>query len=104
MARVIFSMDWLHKGPEVRQVTFTTDTGDQYLVDIVNNHLVLNGAVISRQGDESKEMVDQHSEYRRVYQDFAHHLAQGNSLTSTKELAFINKAYQIGNQRGKVGI
>ncbi|MGH7203227.1 MAG: hypothetical protein ACREHC_02155, partial [Candidatus Levyibacteriota bacterium] len=53
---------------------------------------------------ELKEMVDQYSEYRRVYEDFAQHLAEGTSLTSTKELAFILKAYKIGNQKGKVRI
>src|SRR3989344_2901113 len=30
------SMDWMNKGPEVRQVTFTAD-GDTYVVDIVKN-------------------------------------------------------------------
>lgn len=98
------SMDWMHKGSETRQVTFKTDTGDEYLVDIVNNHLVKNGVVMSGEKDKSTEMVDQHLEYRGVYEDFARHIAQGNSLTSIKELSFIQKAYKIGNQKGEVGI
>lgn len=98
------SMDWMHEGPEIRQVAFSTDTGDRYVVDIVKNQLIKNDVAIYEVGDDSKEMVDQHSEYRRVYEDFACHIAQGNSLTSIKELAFIKKAYEIGNQKGKVGI
>ena len=98
------SMDWMHTGPEIREVTFTVDNGDKYTVDIVNNHLVKNGTPIFGEGDEKKEMVDLHSEYKRVYEDFTNHIVQGNSLTSVKELAFIIQAYKIGNQRGKVGI
>lgn len=98
------SMDWMHKGPEIRQVTFHTDTGDEYVVDIVNNRLVKNGTNPSEKEEESREMVDQHSEYRGVYEDFAHHIVQGNSLTSVKELAFIIQAYKIGDQKGEVGI
>jgi hypothetical protein len=37
--------------------------------------------------------VDQQSEYRGVYQDFARHLLRGTSSTSTVELAFIADAY-----------
>lgn len=98
------SMDWMHKGHEVRQVTFTTDTGDRYKVDIVKNQLIKNDGVTYEVGENSNEMVDQHSEYRRVYEDFARHIAQGNSLTSIKELAFIQQAYKIGNQKGKFEI
>ncbi|MGH7203479.1 MAG: Gfo/Idh/MocA family protein [Candidatus Levyibacteriota bacterium] len=49
------SMDWMHKGPEIRQVTFSTNAGDQYTVDIVNNHFIKNGDVVS---GESNELQD----------------------------------------------
>ena len=84
------SMDWMNKGPEVRQVTFTAD-GDTYVVDIVKNIFSKNGEV--RQSLNSSLS----SEYRGVYRDFARHLAQGKSLISTKELAFIQEAYRRGN-------
>ena len=89
------SMDWMNKGPEVRQVTFTAD-GDTYAVDIVKNIFSKNGEVQMTE-DGSQEIVDQESEYRGVYRDFAGHLAQGKSLISTKELAFIQEAYGQGN-------
>jgi len=92
------SMDWMHKGAEVRQVTFTTDDSIQYTIDIVNNNFSKNGTMLSTSG-ESREMVDQHSEYRKVYEDFASHLAQSTSLISTKELEFIEKTYAIGSRR-----
>ena len=82
------SMDWMNKGPEVRQVTFTAD-GDTYAVDIVKNIFSKNGEV-RMQGLNSSLS----SEYRGVYRDFARHLAQGKSLISTKELAFIQEAYR----------
>ena len=90
------SMDWMNKGPEVRQVTFTADE-DAYVVDIVKNIFSKNGEV-RMTVDASREIVDQESEYRGVYRDFARHLAQGKSLISTKELAFIQEAYRRGNK------
>ncbi|MDP3973246.1 MAG: Gfo/Idh/MocA family oxidoreductase [Candidatus Daviesbacteria bacterium] len=118
------SMDWMNKGPEVRQVTFTAD-GDTYVVDIVKNIFSKNGEVQMTE-DGSREIVDQQSEYKQslilrikqshvpsgtwqslnsslsseyrgVYRDFARHLAQGKSLISTKELALIQEAYRRGN-------
>ena len=89
-------MDWMNKGPEVRQVTFTADE-DAYVVDIVKNIFSKNGEV-RMTVDASREIVDQESEYRGVYRDFARHLAQGKSLISTKELAFIQEAYRRGNK------
>ena len=87
------SMDWMNKGPEVRQVTFTAD-GDTYVVDIVKNIFSKNGEV---QVTEDTLNSSLSSEYRGVYRDFAKHLAQGKSLISTKELAFIQEAYKRGN-------
>lgn len=109
------SMDWMNKGPQVRQVTFKAD-GDTYVVDIVKNIFSKNGEVRVNV-DASREIVDQQSEYKQslrlrlkqslnsslsseyrgVYRDFARHLAQGKSLISTKELAFIQEAYKRGN-------
>lgn len=86
------SMDWLHQGPEVRQVTFATDQ-DEYTVDIVRNALTKNGEILMSI-DQTRDAVDLESEYRQVYQDFAQHLVTGISLTSTKELAFIKEAYK----------
>ena len=48
--------------------------------------------------DASREIVDQESEYIGVYRNFARYLAQGKSLISTKELAFIQEAYRRGNK------
>ena len=89
------SMDWMNKGPEVRQVTLTAD-GDTYVVDIVKNIFSKNGEV-RMTVDASREKVDQESEYIGVYRNFARYLAQGKSLISTKELAFIQEAYRRGN-------
>lgn len=84
-------MDWMYKGPEVRKVTFETDQGE-YTVDIVKNTLSENGHLLMSV-DARRDVVDQESEYKGVYQDFAKHLTSGDSLVSTKELAFINEAY-----------
>ena len=101
------SMDWMNKGPEIRQVTFTAD-GDTYVVDIVKNIFSKNGEV-RMIVDASREIVDQQSEYKQslnsslsseyrgVYRDFARHLAQGKPLISIKELAFIQEAYRLGS-------
>ncbi len=85
------SMDWMNKGPEVRQVTFTAD-GDTYAVDIVKNIFSKNGEVRMKSLNSSLN-----SEYRGVYKDFARHLAERKSLISIKELAFIQEAYRQGN-------
>ena len=86
------SMDWMHQGHEIRQVTFVTDQ-DEYTVDIVRNTLSKNGEVLMST-DEARETVDQESEYRRVYRDFASHLVNRESLTSTREIGFIQEAYR----------
>lgn len=87
------SMDWMRKGPETRQVVFRTNT-DEYVIDIVRNSFLKNGAAIN--GNKGNgELVDQHSEYRGVYKDFADHLSTGASLISVKELEFIRQAYKI---------
>lgn len=89
------SMEWMNKGPEVRQITFTAK-GDTYVVDIVKNIFSKNGEA-RMTVDASRKIVDQQSEYRGVYRDFARHLTQGKSLISTKELAFIQEAYRRGD-------
>lgn len=86
------AMDWMHQGPEVRKITFGTDQG-QYSVDIVKNIFSKNGNMLVGV-DATREAVDQESEYRGLYRDFARHLVLGDSLTSTKELAFIKEAYR----------
>lgn len=86
------TMDWMHQGPEVRKITFGTDQGE-YSVDIVKNIFSKNSDVLV-DVDTTREAVDQESEYRGVYQDFARHLLLGDSLTSTKELTFIKEAYR----------
>lgn len=93
------SMDWMNKGSQVRQVTFTADE-DTYVVDIVKNIFSKNGEVRqspvpSGTGQSLNSSLS--SEYRGVYRDFARHLDLGKSLISTKELAFIQEAYRQGN-------
>lgn len=88
------SMDWMQKGPEIRQVIFYTDKDDQYNIDIVKNRLSKNGVVLSGSKSDSRALVDQRSEYRGVYEDFANHLSTNTSLVSTQELEFVKEAYK----------
>lgn len=87
------SMDWMRKGPEIRQVVFCTEN-DEYVIDIVRNNLLKNGLVISSKNSE-RQMVNQHSEYGGIYRDFADHLSTNTSLVSVKELEFIQQAYKL---------
>jgi predicted dehydrogenase len=87
------SMDWMQKGPEKRQVGFRTDV-DEYLIDIVKNQFLKNGAVIGEKKNDS-QLVDQKSEYAGIYGDFANHLSSHTSLISTRELEFIEQAYKL---------
>jgi predicted dehydrogenase len=96
----IITMDWLHQGPEVRRILFTTSEGDSFTVDIVSNTLSLNGKIIFKENVNSIS-VDQVSEYRSVYKDFVSHIALHKSLTSTKELLFIHEAYSFASVQNK---
>lgn len=87
-------MDWMHRGPEKRRMAFVSAT-DTYVLDIVQNQFVRNGDPLL--GDKAlRQVVDQHSEYRGVYHDFASLIACGKSSTSTTELAFVMDAYRKG--------
>jgi len=88
------SMDWMNKNPEVRQVTFATEE-NEYMVDIVKNSFTQDGETLISV-DATRKAVDQESEYRGVYQDFAKRLFQRKSLISTRELRFILEAYKKG--------
>lgn len=85
-------MDWLHHGQETRRITFATET-DTYAVDVVANQLTQNDVPLRGAAGALRRAVDQHAEYRGVYQDFARHLLHGTSSTSTVELAFITDTY-----------
>lgn len=87
------SMDWMKKGPEVRQVVFRTRS-DEYAVDIVRNILTKDGEIIGGRKNDG-QVVDQNSEYKGVYEDFARHLSTNTSLVSAKELEFIEQAYKL---------
>jgi D-galactose 1-dehydrogenase len=87
-------LDWMHRGPEKRQITFVS-AADTYVLDIVQNQLVRNGDALL-DARALRQVVDQHSEYRGVYHDFATLIARGKSSTSTTELAFVMDVYRKG--------
>jgi D-galactose 1-dehydrogenase len=95
-------MDWLHHGQETRRITFATET-DAYAVDVVADQLTQNDVPLIGAVGGTRRAVDQHSEYRGVYQDFAQHLLHGTSSTSTVELAFIADAYAWRDMDGGAG-
>jgi len=87
------NMDWMHKGSEVRKVTFTTNSNIAYTVDIINAVLRKDNEVVLGSHENSNEKADQHSEYREIYRDFTSHLRERKSYVSKKELELVLDAY-----------
>ncbi len=87
------TMNWLHDGPEVRQIALTT-ARHAYEIDLVQGTLRRDDELLVGSADAARRAVDQHVEYRAAYEDFAEHLAQGRSSTSVVELAFVLDVYR----------
>jgi D-galactose 1-dehydrogenase len=89
------NMDWLHEGPEHRMIKVATTTGHEYSLDLISDELRKNGVVVKNGGITQQARVDQRSEYKALYEDFADHIVARRSSVSDTEVAFIEDAYRM---------
>jgi D-galactose 1-dehydrogenase len=88
-------MDWLHEGSERRMIKVSTTSGNEYSLDLISDELRKNGVVVKSDGIAQRTRVDQRSEYKALYEDFADHIVARRSSVSDTEITFIEDAYRM---------
>jgi D-galactose 1-dehydrogenase len=78
-------MDWFHERPEQRIIEIATAAGHNYRLNLVSDELQKDGAVVGSGGTVQQTRIDQYSEYKALYEDFADHITNRSSSASKTE-------------------
>ena len=79
------SMDWNHKGEELREIALGTTQRVSYRIDLIQGQLFRDGVPVL----EQTVALNFDTEYTGIYHDFVQHIAEGRSNGSTRELRFV---------------